>query len=139
MRAQWWSVPIQGTQRCVMRKPRVYSRRVLLGDFASLDVQNTYRGSDAYVTMEQSLRVMRPFQRITEADFYFARPYRSCDRGLNEHTNGLIRRFLPKGTDFNEVSDKEIAKIEHTLNTRRRASLNYCSPNHVFLEYLMAA
>ncbi|QGP52127.1 Transposase, IS30 family (plasmid) [Piscirickettsia salmonis] len=56
-----------------------------------------------------------------------------------EHTNGLIRRFLPKGTDFNEVSDKEIAKIEHTLNTRRRASLNYRSPNHVFLEYLMAA
>ncbi|QGP39467.1 Transposase, IS30 family [Piscirickettsia salmonis] len=77
--------------------------------------------------------------KITEADFYFARPYRSCDRGLNEHTNGLIRRFLPKGTDFNEISDKEIAKIEHTLNTRRRASLNYCSPNHVFLEYLMAA
>ncbi|WP_155764042.1 hypothetical protein [Piscirickettsia salmonis] len=49
MRAQWWSVPIQGTQRCVTRQPRVYSRRVLLGDFASLDVQNTYRGSDAYV------------------------------------------------------------------------------------------
>ncbi|WP_230382544.1 hypothetical protein [Piscirickettsia salmonis] len=41
----------------------------------------------------------------------------------------MIRRFLPKGTDFNEVSDKEIAKIEHTLNTRRRASLNYRSPN----------
>ncbi|APS58907.1 IS30 family transposase [Piscirickettsia salmonis] len=77
--------------------------------------------------------------KITEADFYFARPYRSCDRSLNEHTNGLIRRFLPKGTDFNEISDKEIAKIEDTLNTRRRASLNYCSPNHVFLEYLMAA
>ncbi|WP_432652157.1 IS30 family transposase [Piscirickettsia salmonis] len=42
--------------------------------------------------------------KITEADFYFARPYRSCDRGLNEHTNGLIRRFLPKGTDFNEIT-----------------------------------
>ncbi|QGO67260.1 Transposase, IS30 family [Piscirickettsia salmonis] len=75
----------------------------------------------------------------TEVATLTARPYRSCDRGLNEHTNGLIRRFLPKGTDFNEVSDKEIAKIEHTLNTRRRASLNYRSPNHVFLEYLMAA
>ncbi|AMA44034.1 hypothetical protein AWJ11_16610 (plasmid) [Piscirickettsia salmonis] len=59
--------------------------------------------------------------KITEADFYFARPYRSCDRGLNEHTNGLIRRFLPKGTDFNEVSDKEIAKIEHILNTKKKS------------------
>ncbi|XOW80293.1 hypothetical protein ACLKF5_16345 (plasmid) [Piscirickettsia salmonis] len=39
----------------------------------------------------------------------------------------------------NEISDKEIAKIEHTLNARRRANLNYRSPNHVFLEYLMAA
>ncbi|QGP58501.1 IS30 family transposase [Piscirickettsia salmonis] len=77
--------------------------------------------------------------KITGADFYFARPYRSCDRGLNEHTNGLIRRFLPKGTDFNEISDAKIAKIEHTLNARRRASLDYRAPNHVFLENLMAA
>ncbi|QGP53495.1 Transposase, IS30 family [Piscirickettsia salmonis] len=77
--------------------------------------------------------------KITDADFYFARPYRSCDRGLNEHTNGLIRRFLPKGTDFNEISDAKIAKIEHTLNARRRASLDYRVPNHVFLENLMAA
>ncbi|QGP54079.1 Transposase, IS30 family [Piscirickettsia salmonis] len=55
--------------------------------------------------------------KITDADFYFARPYRSCDRGLNEHTNGLIRRFLPKGTDFNEISDAKIAKIEHIADT----------------------
>ncbi len=65
--------------------------------------------------------------KITEADFYFARPYRSCDRGLNEHTNGLIRRFLPKGTDFNEVSDKEIAKnrayIEHQKKSEFELSL----------------
>ncbi len=43
-----------------------------------------------------------------------------------------LYRTHVKGTDFNEVSDKEIAKIEHTLNTRRRASLNYRSPNHGF-------
>ena len=77
--------------------------------------------------------------RITGADVYFARPYRSSDRGLNEHTNGLIRRFLPKGTDFNKVSDQEIAKIEHILNSRGRASLDYYSPNDVFLKNLMAA
>ena len=69
---------------------------------------------------------------VTGADFFFARPYHSWERGLNEHTNGLIRRFYPKGTDFNEVSDEEIAKLEHILNTRGRASLGYRSPNDVF-------
>ncbi|QGO66914.1 Transposase, IS30 family (plasmid) [Piscirickettsia salmonis] len=49
------------------------------------------------------------------------------------------KQYKRYSTAFKEVSDKEIAKIEHTLNTRRRASLNYRSPNHVFLEYLMAA
>lgn len=77
--------------------------------------------------------------RITGADFYFARPYCSSDRGLNEHTNGLIRRFLPKGTDFTLITDEEIARIEHTLNTRGRASLDYYSPNDVFLKKLMTA
>jgi IS30 family transposase len=76
---------------------------------------------------------------ITGADFYFANPYSSWERGLNEHTNGLIRRFFPKGTDFNNVSDEDIAKVEHILNTRGRASLGYKTPNEVFLEYLQAA
>jgi IS30 family transposase len=76
---------------------------------------------------------------LTGADFYFARPYHSWERGLNEHTNGLIRRFYPKGTDFNQVSDEDIARLEHVLNTRGRASLGYRSPNDVFLEYLRTA
>ena len=76
---------------------------------------------------------------MTGADFYFARPYHSWERGLNEHTNGLIRRFYPKGTDFNLVSDEDIARLEHILNTRGRASLGYKSPNEVFMEHLLAA
>jgi IS30 family transposase len=39
-------------------------------------------------------------------DFYFARPYKSCDRGLNEHTNGLIRKYLPKGTNFDTITNE---------------------------------
>ena len=75
---------------------------------------------------------------LTGARFFFARPYHSWERGLNEHSNGLIRRFFPKGTDFNQVSDKQIAKLEHTLNTRGRKSLGFRTPNEVFLEYLQA-
>ncbi|PAV08375.1 IS30 family transposase, partial [Arsenophonus sp. ENCA] len=52
--------------------------------------------------------------------------------------NGLIRRFYPKGTDFNSVTDNEIAELEHILNTRGRKSLGYFSPNEVFLAHLMA-
>ena len=74
--------------------------------------------------------------KLTGADFYFARPYRSCDRGLNEHTNGLIRRFFPKGTDFNQVTDEEVHRVEHVLNTRGRAALDYYSPNDLFLRHL---
>jgi IS30 family transposase len=75
---------------------------------------------------------------ITGAQFFFARPYHSWERGLNEHTNGQIRRFYPKGTDFNQVSDEEIAALEHTLNTRGRKSLAFKSPNEVMLAHLIA-
>lgn len=76
---------------------------------------------------------------ITGAQVYFARPYHSWERGLNEHTNGLIRRFYPKGTDFSQVSHRKIAELEHLLNTRGRKSLGYRSPNEVFLTHLLAA
>ena len=76
---------------------------------------------------------------ITNADFYFAKPYSSWERGLNEHTNGLIRRFLPKGTDFNDVSDQELSRIEHILNTRGRECLGFYSPYDIFMQHLNAA
>ncbi|WP_440866314.1 IS30 family transposase [Symbiopectobacterium purcellii] len=77
--------------------------------------------------------------QITGAQVYFAHPYHSWERGLNEHTNGLIRRFYTKGTDFSQVSHRKIAELEHILNTRGRKSLGYRSPNEVFLTHLQAA
>lgn len=67
---------------------------------------------------------------------YFARPYKSCDRGLNEHTNGLIRQFLPKKFDFKDVSEKNIRIIENFLNTRPRKVLNYRAPIEVIFHRL---
>lgn len=63
--------------------------------------------------------------------FYFADPGRPDQRGTNEQTNGLVRRFLPKGTDFNTVSDKQLAKIESMLNNRPRKCLDYRTPAEV--------
>ena len=66
-----------------------------------------------------------------DAEFYFARPYHSWERGANENTNGLIRQYIPKGTDFSELTDEMLAEIEWKLNHRPRKSLGYRTP----LEY----
>lgn len=68
--------------------------------------------------------------------FYFARPYHSCDRALNENTNGLIRRYLPKGTNFDTISESQIVCIQDDLNNRPRKTLKYRTPNEVMSKYL---
>jgi len=65
-------------------------------------------------------------------DFYFAHPYSSWERGLNEHTNGLIRQYLPKKTDFTQISKEEIITIQDKLNHRPRKVLGYRTPYEVF-------
>lgn len=64
----------------------------------------------------------------TGMDIYFAHPYSSWERGTNENTNGLIRRFLPKGTDFNKVSMERLKQIENNLNNRPRKVLGFKTP-----------
>ncbi len=68
-----------------------------------------------------------------QVDIYFAHPYASWERGINENTNGLIRQYFPKGTDFNQVSDDDIAHVMERLNNRPRKSRGYKSPNELFL------
>ncbi|MBA3661961.1 MAG: IS30 family transposase [Gammaproteobacteria bacterium] len=66
------------------------------------------------------------------ADFFFAHPYSSWERGLNENTNGLIRQYLKKGSEFTKVTNQDLAIIEDKLNNRPRKTLNYKSPNEIF-------
>ncbi|GHT98724.1 hypothetical protein FACS1894126_4470 [Alphaproteobacteria bacterium] len=68
-----------------------------------------------------------------KAKTYFATPYHSWERGLNEHTNGLIRQYLPKKFDFKDVSDEKIQEIEDKINNRPRKVLNFKTPFEVFL------
>ncbi len=58
-------------------------------------------------------------------DIYFAKPYRSWERGTNENTNGLIRQFLPKSRRLDNISNEEIKDIEDNLNHRPRKTLGY--------------
>jgi len=62
---------------------------------------------------------------------YFARPYASWERGTNENANGLIRWYLPKGTDFRKITSAQIARIEFLLNSRPRKCLGYRTPMEV--------
>ena len=65
---------------------------------------------------------------------FFAHAYSSYERGSNENTNGLIRRFFPKKTDFRMVTEEEIRKVEYLLNTRPRKRLGWRTPYEVFYE-----
>jgi len=67
------------------------------------------------------------------AKFYFAHPYASWERGLNENTNGLIRQYFPKNKDFTTINQKEINQVMNKLNNRPRKCLGIKTPNQVFL------
>lgn len=66
------------------------------------------------------------------ADFYFARPYASWERGLNENTNGLVRQFIKKGASLCDINDKSLYNIMTKLNNRPRKLLDYKTPNEIF-------
>ncbi len=63
---------------------------------------------------------------------YFCDPYRSGQRGTNENTNGLLRQYFPKGTDFANISQRELNWVVDELNNRPRKRLGYRTPAEVF-------
>jgi len=70
---------------------------------------------------------------------YFADPYAAWQRGTNENTNGLLRYYFPKGTDFGALSEKDVALVVKKLNNRPRKCLNYQTPYEVFRQALRGA
>lgn len=67
-----------------------------------------------------------------DAKVYFAHPYHSWERGLNENTNGLIRQYIPKSSDFKQIELGKIQKVTKDLNNRPRKLLSYATPNEIF-------
>ncbi len=70
--------------------------------------------------------------KALEANFYFAHPYASWERGLNENTNGLVRQYFPKQCHFDRITDEEIQTVIDKLNNRPRKCLGFKTPNEVF-------
>lgn len=69
---------------------------------------------------------------LLDADFYFAHPYKSWERGLNENTNGLIRQYFPKKTSFENLSYDRLFQVVCNINDRPRKTLDYMTPREVF-------
>jgi len=75
------------------------------------------------------------FTQETGMPVYFANPGSPWQRGTNENTNGLLREFFPKGTDFNKVSKEELKRVEELINTRPRKILGYTTPKECLADF----
>jgi IS30 family transposase len=76
------------------------------------------------------------FTEDTKVQIYFADPQSPWQRGTNENTNGLIRQYFPKGTDFTKVSKRELKRVQTELNQRPRETLNWQTPEESFAKLL---
>lgn len=79
------------------------------------------------------------FTNVTGVKVYFAHPRSPWERGTNENTNGLIRQFFPKGTDFNKITRYEVKKVQDLLNGRPRQTLGFKKPYQVFNQLITNA
>ena len=78
------------------------------------------------------------FTKNTKIDVYFAHPYSPWERPTNENSNGLIRDYFPKGTDFNTITKKQLKAVQNQLNERPRKVLDMCTPKEVFEQYVLS-
>lgn len=76
------------------------------------------------------------FTKETQMQVYFCHPASPWERGTNENTNGIIRQFFPKGTNFSKISRREVKHVQHLLNGRPRKVLNYATPYEVINKLL---
>lgn len=89
------------------------------------------------VTLDNGLEFVKhqELSQKMEMGVYFADPYRSGQRGTNENTNGLLRRYLPKKTSFRNLSQGELNEIVAEINNRPRKCLGYATPHELFIQY----
>lgn len=128
----------------VERKTRYLLARLLpkLDSLSSVEAQKRIFGelpesARKTTTLDNGLEFVR-HQELTEAtsmEVYFADPYASGQRGTNENTNGLLRRYLPKKTSFRNLSQGELNDIVAEINNRPRKCLGYATPHELFIEY----
>lgn len=120
-----------------------FSKKTILKKFfaktasavATVDSLKSYSGSLVLSITADNGSEFAYHEKISKelnTDFYFAHPYSSWERGLNENTNGLVRQYLEKGSSFTDITDIDLEAVMNALNNRPRKSLGYSTPNEIF-------
>lgn len=94
----------------------------------------------ATLTWDQGMEMAHhaTFTIATGCPVFFCDPHSPWQRGSNENLNGLIRDYYPKGSDFTQISDAEITRMQDQLNDRPRMTLNWATPREMLTEYIQA-
>jgi len=102
---------------------------------AAVRALKAHKGRVHTITMDNGKEFYQhtKIAKALKAENYFCRPYHSWEKGLNENTNRLIRQYFPKQTDFRNISDREIRRVQDELNHRPRKTLGYETPSVLFL------
>ncbi len=116
---------------CIQRVERKTAEQV---NQAIMALLKPYKYKTHTITYDNGAEFARHqhINTILQSQSYFATPYHSWERGLNEHTNGLIRQFFPKKTNFKTITDMEVNAVQKLLNNRPRKVLNYLTPAEAF-------
>ena len=107
-------------------------------DAAIIELLNPFKASLETITLDNG-KEFSHHEKIAQAlgaSIYFAHPYHSWERGLNEHTNGLLRQYFPKGSSLENVAKAEIVTAQYKLNHRPRKVLGFKTPYEVFFDKL---
>ena len=113
---------------------RVFSRKASVVCSAIIRLLKPHRSKVLTLTFDNGSEFVQ-HERIgkaLEAKTYFAHPYASWERGINENTNGLLRQFFPKKTDFRTVTWHQVKEAVENINNRPRKTRNYLTPNQLF-------
>ena len=101
---------------------------------AIVDMLTPYKIKVFTITVDngKEFAMHKSIARQLEADVYFAHPYSSWERGLNEQINGLIRQYFPKKSSFKNITKDDTVFVENRLNNRPRKKLKFEKPINIF-------
>ena len=113
---------------------QVTNRTAALVENAILDLLKPYQDVTHTITFDNGKEFSNHLSigENLQSAVYFAHPYASWERGTNENTNGLIRQYFPKGSDFSSITNDQISFVKERLNDRPRKCLDFQAPAIVF-------